>query len=146
VPTILEVEPAAWSPPAEFDDLELIRPLGAGGMGAVFLARERRLDRLVAVKFVATGTRDPHAAARFRIEARALARLQHPNIVAGLSARRGRGAAVPRLRVRRRGSASITCIGRWAGRRSWRSCSGSPAAWRRLTPPGSCIAISSRPT
>jgi pimeloyl-ACP methyl ester carboxylesterase/hemoglobin-like flavoprotein len=82
VPTILEVEPAAWSPPAEFDDLELIRPLGAGGMGAVFLARERRLDRLVAVKFVATGTRDPHAAARFRIEARALARLQHPNIVA----------------------------------------------------------------
>ncbi|MBK9032361.1 MAG: alpha/beta fold hydrolase [Myxococcales bacterium] len=71
-----------WTPPPEFDDLMIIRPLGAGGMGSVFLARERHLDRLVAVKFVATGTRDPHATERFRIEARALARLQHPNIVA----------------------------------------------------------------
>jgi hypothetical protein len=72
----------AWTPPPHFDDLEILRPLGAGGMGSVFLAREAHLDRLVAVKFVAADTRDPHGVARFHVEARALARLQHPNVVA----------------------------------------------------------------
>ena len=76
------MEDTGWTPPQQFDDLELVRPIGAGGMGAVYLARERHLDRLVALKFVATGPRDPHGAERFRIEARALARLQHPNVVA----------------------------------------------------------------
>ena len=73
---------AVWTPPPRFDDLEILRPLGAGGMGAVYLAREAHLDRLVAVKFVAADTRDPHGVARFLVEARALARLQHPNVVA----------------------------------------------------------------
>ncbi|MBK7076137.1 MAG: alpha/beta fold hydrolase [Myxococcales bacterium] len=72
----------AWTPPPRFDDLEILRPLGAGGMGSVYLAREAHLDRLVAVKFVAADTRDPHGVARFHVEARALARLQHPNVVA----------------------------------------------------------------
>src|SRR5437763_292182 len=56
---------------------EILAPLGAGGMGEVYKARDTRLDRLVAVK-VATQT----VSERFAREARAVAALNHPNIVA----------------------------------------------------------------
>ena len=58
---------------------ELIRPIGRGGMGAVYLARDTRLGRLVAVKIV----RDLEvlSAERFRVEARVTARCVHENIV-----------------------------------------------------------------
>lgn len=69
-----------WTPPDEFEEYQLVRPLGRGAMGAVYLARDTLLDRPVAVKFVAA--RDPVARARFFDEARAIARLQHPNVVA----------------------------------------------------------------
>jgi serine/threonine protein kinase len=58
---------------------ELIRELGRGGMGQVFLARDVRLGRLVALKFL--GVRSPELVERFLVEARATARLQHENIV-----------------------------------------------------------------
>jgi serine/threonine-protein kinase len=62
--------------------LEMGRELGRGGMGVVFLARELRPDREVAVKFLSTG---PFASARDRArwlkEARAAARVRHPHIV-----------------------------------------------------------------
>ncbi|WP_410477959.1 protein kinase domain-containing protein [Myxococcus sp. MxC21-1] len=72
-------------PPAEFEEYRLLRPLGHGAMGQVFLAQDTLLDRQVAVKFIATAQgRLPDAAARARFfqEARAIARLQHPNVVA----------------------------------------------------------------
>jgi predicted Ser/Thr protein kinase len=57
--------------------------LGRGGMGAVYRARDMRLDRLVALKVVrAELLGDPEARLRFRREAQIVARLQHPSIVA----------------------------------------------------------------
>ena len=69
-----------------FPQLEILECLGCGGMGAVYKARQPRLDRLVALKIL-TGdredaTRDSRFAERFEREARALAKLSHPNIVA----------------------------------------------------------------
>ena len=58
---------------------EIIRKLGEGGMGAVFLARDTRLGRRVAIKFLSST--DPELAKRFVIEARATARVEHENIV-----------------------------------------------------------------
>ena len=56
--------------------------LGRGGMGAVYRARDMRLDRLVALKVVrAELLDDPDARRRFRREAQIVARLQHPSIV-----------------------------------------------------------------
>ena len=64
---------------ARIRQYELIRELGRGGMGSVFLARDTRLGRRVAVKFV-TGGSGEHAE-RFLAEARATARCNHENIV-----------------------------------------------------------------
>jgi serine/threonine protein kinase len=65
-----------------FPQLEIQRTLGRGGMGVVYLARQKSLDRLVALKLLAPErVDDPAFAARFAIEARALARLHHPHIV-----------------------------------------------------------------
>jgi eukaryotic-like serine/threonine-protein kinase len=58
---------------------ELLKPLGAGGMGEVFLGRDTRLDRLVAIKRV-LALEDPGASHRIAREARIVAQLNHPNI------------------------------------------------------------------
>jgi eukaryotic-like serine/threonine-protein kinase len=71
----------AWSPPDEFEEYRLVRLLGSGAMGQVYLAHDLLLDRPVAVKFV-HASEDPAARARLIEEARAIARLQHPNVVA----------------------------------------------------------------
>ncbi len=66
-----------------FPQLEILALLGHGGMGAVYKARQPALDRLVALKILpASSAEDPGFAERFNREARALARLNHPNIVA----------------------------------------------------------------
>ena len=61
---------------------EVVEPLGAGGMGEVYRARDPRLSREVAVKLVATeGEPSPDRLRRFETEARAAAALSHPNVV-----------------------------------------------------------------
>ena len=66
-----------------FPQLEIIGFIGKGGMGAVYKARQPALDRFVALKILPPrGAGGPGFADRFNREARALARLVHPNIVA----------------------------------------------------------------
>jgi serine/threonine protein kinase/formylglycine-generating enzyme required for sulfatase activity len=77
---IVRMAEPAWSPPDEFEEYRVVRLLGRGAMGQVYLAHDDLLDRPVALKFVLA--QDPEARARFFDEARAIARLQHPNVVA----------------------------------------------------------------
>ncbi len=66
--------------PRTFDGYQLERLLGKGGMGEVYVAHDALLDRSVAIKLIASGG-DRRARERFIVEARAVARLQHPNVV-----------------------------------------------------------------
>src|SRR6195256_1950579 len=62
---------------------EILSPLGAGGMGEVYRARDKKLDRDVAVKVLPQSVAaDPDTLARFEREAKAVAALSHPNILA----------------------------------------------------------------
>ncbi|MBM7112628.1 bifunctional serine/threonine-protein kinase/formylglycine-generating enzyme family protein [Archangium primigenium] len=73
--------PETWTPPPEFGGLRLEQLLGRGAMGVVYRARDVALDRRVAVKFIAIARPDGDARARFTTEARAIARMHHPNVV-----------------------------------------------------------------
>lgn len=88
-----EASAAAWEPPSLeevaklFPQWQVRRLLGRGGMGAVYEMRQPELDRLVAVKLLPIeASRDEHLVERFRREARTLAKLRHPGIVALLEA------------------------------------------------------------
>ena len=79
---------ARWVPPTpeelapRFPELEILELIGRGGMGAVYKARQKNLDRLVALKILPPEIgRAPAFAERFAREAQALARLSHPHIV-----------------------------------------------------------------
>mgnify|MGYP001576793881 CR=1 FL=1 len=84
--TVLIVPPSAPSPEEiakSFPQLEILELLGEGGMGMVYKARQPQLDRFVALKILSPLlSQDPAFAERFSREARALAKLNHPNIVA----------------------------------------------------------------
>ncbi len=74
-PSVAELAPA-------FPQLEILELLGCGGMGAVYRARQKELDRIVALKILPPGIgNDPAFAERFAREAKALAKLNHPGIV-----------------------------------------------------------------
>jgi Protein kinase domain len=74
-PVIAELAPL-------FPQLEILELVGKGGMGAVYKARQKQLDRIVALKILPPGIgNDPTFAERFAREAKALAKLNHPGIV-----------------------------------------------------------------
>src|SRR6476659_6960528 len=68
-------------PGVRFDSYEILHRLAAGGMGEVWLARDVRLERTVAIKVLpAHLTENADRVARFRQEARAASALNHPNV------------------------------------------------------------------
>jgi len=76
------VPPAVEEIAGLFPQLEILELIGRGGMGAVYKARQRQLNRFVALKILPPGVgSEPAFAERFTREARALAQLNHPNIV-----------------------------------------------------------------
>jgi TolB-like protein len=83
-----------FAPGTRLGAYEILTPIGAGGMGEVYRARDTRLGREVAIKVV-TGRlmTDPDALARFEREAHAIAALSHPSIVALYDVGRDKGAA-----------------------------------------------------
>ncbi|EDM73963.1 serine/threonine kinase family protein, partial [Plesiocystis pacifica SIR-1] len=68
-------------PPTMLDRYTVIRELGSGGMGTVYLAYDDQLDRRVAVKLLRGRGAAPEAQARLQREAQVMARLSHPNVV-----------------------------------------------------------------
>src|SRR6266849_7302211 len=75
--------PMALAAGTSLGPYEIVAPLGAGGMGEVYRARDSRLDRLVAIKILGperVGREESKA--RFIMEAKAASALNHPNIVA----------------------------------------------------------------
>jgi serine/threonine protein kinase len=80
------------NPSIVLGEYEVLELLGQGGMGKVFKARQRRLDRMCALKVILPEhLKQPAALARFQREARAAARLDHPNIVRVYDAGEDRG-------------------------------------------------------
>jgi tetratricopeptide (TPR) repeat protein len=74
--------PESGPPSVQVPGYEVLGKLGAGGMGVVYKARQIAADRLVALKMILHGIHaGDDSLTRFRTEARAIARLQHPNIV-----------------------------------------------------------------
>src|SRR5438093_8579925 len=87
--TATQPEAALFQPPSVddmarlFPQLEILAFIGKGGMGAVYKARQPALDRFVALKILPSqAASGPGFAERFNREARALAKLNHPNTVA----------------------------------------------------------------
>lgn len=84
-PSDIEIVQSLLRPLEVVPGYEILDFVGRGGMGVVYRARQLNLDRVVALKTVlVSSVGESNTAARFQLEAKALARLQHPNIVQAL--------------------------------------------------------------
>jgi serine/threonine protein kinase len=84
-PALDQPDAGAFAPGTRVGRYVVIEPLGVGGMGVVLLARDPELDRRVALKLIRPAASAEHGPAlheRLRLEARAMARLNHPGVVA----------------------------------------------------------------
>jgi serine/threonine protein kinase len=72
---------AAESPPPSLAEFDILERLGRGGQGVVYKARQHSPERIVALKMLPSGVVGRERLTRFRAEADAVARLQHPNVV-----------------------------------------------------------------
>ncbi|MEM8960204.1 MAG: serine/threonine protein kinase, partial [Acidobacteriota bacterium] len=78
-----DVRRAPPEPPRRIGDFELVRRLGEGGMGTVYLAEQRRpVERRVALKLIKAGMDGAQVLARFEAERQALALMDHDNVAA----------------------------------------------------------------
>jgi serine/threonine-protein kinase len=75
-----DIAPAAQDLPTRVGRYSILRKLGEGGMGVVYAARDERLERTIAVKTLAAAGEDVEARDRLWREARAAARINHPNV------------------------------------------------------------------
>src|SRR5689334_21426907 len=73
---------AGWRPPERVGEYRLAAPLGHGATGDVYEAYDEHLERPVAVKFLRAAEPDATHRRRLLVEARAIARLRHPSVVA----------------------------------------------------------------
>ena len=128
---------------------EILSLIGAGGMGEVYLARDARLDRQIALKFLpAQFTADPAQVRRFEREARAASALNHPNIITIHDiGREGDMHFIATEFMQGRTLREIMRRGRMELPESFgRLPLRSPARWRRRMLQASSIATSSRRT
>ena len=147
----LQAEQAALSRGTPIGRYTLLALVGRGGMGEVYAAYDPELDRKVALKLLhrrAARRRTGASASRLLREAKAIARLSHPNVVVVHDA----GTFGDRVFIAMEfvdGQHARGLAGRAAAHAGARSstCSSPPAAgWRPRTPPGSSTATSSRRT
>ena len=124
---------------------EILSPLGAGGMGEVYRARDTRLGREVAIKVLpAALASDPERLKRFEREARSASSLNHPNIVTIYDI--GADGGVSYIAMELVNGEPLRAASRTARCRCGafcRSARRSPRGWRRLTPRASFIGTSS---
>jgi serine/threonine protein kinase len=143
----------ALAPGTRLGPYEIIAPLGARGMGEVYRALDLRLDRTVAIKILPQQfADDPARRERFEREAKAVAALSHPNILAihdvGTDALTPGSPVIYAVTELLEGEtpASVSPPIRRLRARLWRSRSRSPAVWLRRTKKESSTATSSRRT
>lgn len=105
---------AVAQPPAEIAAYEILRQLGSGGMGAVYLARHKKLDKQVAIKLLpALPAQLPEFVARFEREMLAAGRLEHPAIVRTTDA--GEHEGVHYLVMEAIDGLDLSCVARAVG-------------------------------
>ena len=142
--TVLGADPPHGVSGRSFGDYDLIRPLARGGMGIVYQARQRKLNRVVVLKMILSGDlAKEEDVRRLQVEAEAAARLDHSGIVPVYEAGEVDGQHFFSMGFIDGGSLEerLQRAGRSRRGRPPRSCGGSPRPWTTHISKGSCTAI-----